>query len=122
MPHGHLDVRWDDGRHARPAQDLAERCHAGAAPVIAFAHQQGRVEAAPVLDMAEASAHPHNRARGAFVEIDGVTQPSPAPRFSRTAPEAGTAAAAPGQHTAGILADWGFTSAAIETLQAGKVI
>jgi alpha-methylacyl-CoA racemase len=77
---------------------------------------------APVLDMAEASAHPHNRARGAFVEIDGVTQPAPAPRFSRTGPAVGAAPAAPGQHTALILADWGFSPAAIESLQEGKVI
>jgi len=38
---------------------------------------------APVLSMAEAAAHPHNVARGTFVEIDGVTQPAPAPRFLR---------------------------------------
>src|SRR4030095_11904578 len=39
---------------------------------------------APVLSMAEAPVHPHNRARGTFVEVDGVPQPGPAPRFSRT--------------------------------------
>ncbi|WP_322050207.1 CaiB/BaiF CoA transferase family protein [Paraburkholderia bannensis] len=38
----------------------------------------------PVLDWEEAPAHPHHRARGAFVEVDGITQPAPAPRFSRT--------------------------------------
>ena len=42
---------------------------------------------APVLTMAEAAEHPHNIAREMFVEIDGVTQPAPAPRFSRTAGE-----------------------------------
>ncbi|MFN0118889.1 MAG: CaiB/BaiF CoA transferase family protein [Blastocatellia bacterium] len=42
---------------------------------------------APVLDLDEAPVHPHNVARGTFVTIDGVTQPAPAPRFSRTAPE-----------------------------------
>jgi alpha-methylacyl-CoA racemase len=36
---------------------------------------------APVLSMAEAAAHPHNVARGTFVELDGVVQPAPAPRF-----------------------------------------
>jgi len=41
---------------------------------------------APVLAPAEAASHPHNRARRTFVEIGGVTQPAPAPRFSRTAP------------------------------------
>jgi alpha-methylacyl-CoA racemase len=40
-----------------------------------------------VLGLAEAPEHPHNRARGTFIEIDGVVQPGPAPRFSRTTPE-----------------------------------
>jgi alpha-methylacyl-CoA racemase len=39
---------------------------------------------APVLDMDEAPRHPHNAARATFVDVDGVTQPAPAPRFSRT--------------------------------------
>ena len=39
---------------------------------------------APVLSLAEAPAHPHNVARGTFVEVDGIVQPAPAPRFSRT--------------------------------------
>jgi alpha-methylacyl-CoA racemase len=77
---------------------------------------------APVLDMAEAPAHPHNAARGTFIEIDGVTQPAPAPRFSRTQPTAGQAAAAPGQHSAAVLADWGWNSESIETLKNAGVI
>lgn len=39
---------------------------------------------APVLSMEEAPAHPHNQARGTFVTVDGVVQPAPAPRYSRT--------------------------------------
>jgi alpha-methylacyl-CoA racemase len=77
---------------------------------------------APVLDMAEAPLHPHNQARAAFVEIDGVIHPAPAPRFSRTAPEAGQAAAAPGQHSADILMDWGWSQEAIESLKNAGVI
>jgi alpha-methylacyl-CoA racemase len=77
---------------------------------------------APVLDMAEAPGHPHNAARATFVEIDGVTQPAPAPRFSRTQAEAGQAAAAPGQHSAAVLADWGFSQESIETLKGAGVI
>lgn len=77
---------------------------------------------APVLDMAEAPLHPHNRARSSFIEIDGVTQPAPAPRFSRTVPEAGAAAATPGQHSATVLADWGWSLEAIETLRSAGVI
>jgi alpha-methylacyl-CoA racemase len=42
---------------------------------------------APVLDFDEAPAHPHAVARGAFVDVDDVTQPAPAPRFSRTVPD-----------------------------------
>jgi alpha-methylacyl-CoA racemase len=75
-----------------------------------------------VLDMAEAPRHPHNAARGAFVDIDGVTQPAPAPRFSRTAPKVQSAPAAPGEHTEGVLADWGWTPDAIAALKAAQVI
>ncbi|NML61089.1 CoA transferase [Massilia sp. RP-1-19] len=72
---------------------------------------------APVLDMDEAPRHPHNRARRTFVEVDGVTQPAPAPRFSRTAPELDVPPAAPGQHGADILADWGWPQEAIAGLR-----
>jgi alpha-methylacyl-CoA racemase len=77
---------------------------------------------APVLDMAEAPAHPHNQARGTFIEVDGVTQPAPAPRFSRTAPQVAGAASKPGADSAAILADWGWSGDAIAALQAARVI
>ncbi|HZV64339.1 MAG TPA: CaiB/BaiF CoA-transferase family protein [Telluria sp.] len=77
---------------------------------------------APVLDMAEAPAHPHNAARATFVEVDGVTQPAPAPRFSRTAGAIARAPAAPGEHSAAILADWGWPAAAIERLRRDQLI
>jgi alpha-methylacyl-CoA racemase len=74
---------------------------------------------APVLDMAEAPAHPHNQARGTFVEVDGVTQPAPAPRFSRTA----VGKVEPVRDdSAGVLADWGWEPGAIEALRSAKVI
>lgn len=59
---------------------------------------------APVLSMGEAPKHPHNVARGTFVEIDGVTQPAPAPRFSET-PGAIQRTAAAGEE---VLRDWGI--------------
>jgi len=77
---------------------------------------------APVLDMAEAPRHPHNAARKTFVEIDGVTQPAPAPRFSHTVPGRPTAPSSPGQDNEAILRDWGFTAESIEALRAGEVI
>jgi alpha-methylacyl-CoA racemase len=77
---------------------------------------------APVLDMDEAPLHPHNAARGTFIEIDGVTQPAPAPRFSRTAAQVAGAPPAAGQHSAAILADWGWSQDAIAALKEQQVI
>ena len=65
---------------------------------------------APVLSMAEAPAHPHLRARDTFVEFDGIVQPAPAPRFSRTPPAIRRGAPSPGQHSDEALADWGFSA------------
>lgn len=77
---------------------------------------------APVLTLSEAADHPHIRARGTIVEYDGVLQPAPAPRFSRTAPELHRPAAKPGEHTDVVLRDWGFSDAEIVTLRdAGAV-
>ncbi|HYW92793.1 MAG TPA: CaiB/BaiF CoA-transferase family protein [Gammaproteobacteria bacterium] len=77
---------------------------------------------APVLDLDEAPRHPHNRARRAFVELDGVTQPAPAPRFSRTRPEIQGGPPKVGQHTREVLGDWGFDGSAIERLQRAGAI
>ncbi len=72
---------------------------------------------APVLSLSEAPEHPHNAARGTFVEVGGAVQPGPAPRFSRTPAEIARPAPNPGQHTAEVLADWGFDEAAVAALQ-----
>jgi alpha-methylacyl-CoA racemase len=63
---------------------------------------------APVLSLAEAPHGAHAKARRAFVDVGGVVQPGPAPRFSRTAPELGRPPAWPGEHTDETLRDWGF--------------
>ena len=60
---------------------------------------------APVLSLAEAPAHPHNTARGLFVEVDGQCQPAPAPRLSRTPARAPTLGALCGEHTQEVLAE-----------------
>ena len=72
---------------------------------------------APVLSMVEAPAHPHNVHRQTFVEVDGVTQPAPAPRFSRTPGEIQRPPAHPGQHTDEALADWGMPAERIAALR-----
>jgi alpha-methylacyl-CoA racemase len=61
---------------------------------------------APVLRMSEAAAHPHNVARGTFLERDGVVQPAPAPRFSATPGEVQRSPAHAGQHTDEVLGEW----------------
>ena len=58
---------------------------------------------APVLDMSEAPSHPHNVARKTFIEIEGVTQPAPAPRFNRTENEITSPPALAGEHSREIL-------------------
>ena len=72
---------------------------------------------APVLTFAEAVRHPHNDARGGHVEVEGVVQPAPAPRLSRT--PAGVRGPPPerGVHGGAALRDWGFTPAEIQALR-----
>ena len=77
---------------------------------------------APVLSIAEAPQHPHAKARGAYVDVDGVTQPAPAPRFSRTPPHAKSASPKRGAHTDGVLGDYGFAPAEITELRAAGVV
>ena len=77
---------------------------------------------APVLSMSEAPEHPHNKQRKTFVENDGVLQPAPAPRFSRTDPVIKRPPPIPGQDTENVLEDFGFTTQEIESLKASGTI
>jgi alpha-methylacyl-CoA racemase len=78
---------------------------------------------APVLSIAEAPSHPHNRARGAFFECDGVIQPGLAPRFSRTPGRVERGAPRRGEGGAAALADWGFSPEQIAQFrQSGAVM
>ena len=77
---------------------------------------------APVLSILEAPQHPHNKHRATFVEVDGVTQPAPAPRFSRTQAEISHAARPPGADTRDVLADIGFDESKIGALEAQGVV
>ena len=75
---------------------------------------------APVLSLSEAPTHPHNVARETFIEIDGVVQPAPAPRFSRTPSKVQSGPRQPDARTA--LASWGFSQSEIRALEnAGAV-
>ena len=77
---------------------------------------------APVLSMAEAPRHPHNKHRGTFVEEGGVVQPGPAPRFSRTPSKIQRPPARPGEHTEEALRDWGFSASDLDGLRKAAAI
>ena len=77
---------------------------------------------APVLTIAEAPHHPHNVARGSFVEVDGIVQPAAAPRFSRTPSGKPTPPQEPGEGTRGALAAWGIANEKIKALFAEGVL
>jgi alpha-methylacyl-CoA racemase len=72
---------------------------------------------APVLTMSEATNHPHMQHRSTIINRDGVDQPAPAPRFSRTVAEVQRSAPWPGQHTDEALTDWGFDRDAVAKLR-----
>ncbi len=78
--------------------------------------------ATPVLSLAEAPRHPHNAARQAFVELGGITQPAPAPRFSRTRPATPASPSLPGDHTRALLSELGLDTQAITELEDAGVV
>jgi alpha-methylacyl-CoA racemase len=77
---------------------------------------------APILALGEVAEHQHNSARGTFVIRNGVLQPAPAPRFSRTVPQMGTPPRQTGADTDSVLADFGFAPAEIGKLQDAGVV
>jgi alpha-methylacyl-CoA racemase len=111
-----LPDRWD--KQAWPA--LAERFAAAVRArtleewLEVFADRDACI--APVLRLSEAPAHPHHRARGAFATIDGVPQPVPALRFSRTPGALPPPGPVPGEGGLAVLERWGLEPSAIERL------
>jgi alpha-methylacyl-CoA racemase len=77
---------------------------------------------APVLTMAEAARHPHNVERRTYVEVAGVSQPAPAPRFDRTETAVPSPPAHPGQHTDDVLRSFGFTADDVAKLRASGAV
>ena len=77
---------------------------------------------APILSLSEAPSHPHNRSRDTFVENDGVVQPAPAPRFSRTPSQIQSAPSVPGSDTDAVLSDWGFSDSEIADLKGNGAV
>lgn len=77
---------------------------------------------APVLGLSEAPIHDHVAARETFVKVDGVVQPAPAPRFSRTPGAIQRPPSCPGEDTDQVLSDWGFTDSEVNDLRAAGAI
>jgi alpha-methylacyl-CoA racemase len=77
---------------------------------------------APVLELDEVREHPHNRERGLLVTLEGLTQPAPAPRLSRTPGRAVHAGAARGAHTREILRELGFDEKEMENFFTREVV
>ena len=77
---------------------------------------------APVLDFDQALEHPHHQARNTFINIDGIPQPAPAPRFSRTPGSAGRLPESVGQHTSEVLFEAGFSEAEVADFSAAGII
>ena len=77
---------------------------------------------APVLNLVDAANYPANVARQTYIEVDGMTQPAPAPRFSRTPSEVQHGGHDPGQDTDGVLADMGFAEQEIASLRESGAI
>jgi alpha-methylacyl-CoA racemase len=76
----------------------------------------------PVLSLGEAPEHPHNAARGTFIDVDGLRQPAPAPRFSAAPPEAPTPPRAAGEDADGVLAALGYDADRVAALRSAGIV
>jgi len=77
---------------------------------------------APVLSLSEAPQHPHNVERGTFLELNGVVQPAPAPRFSKTPGAVQRPPSHAGQHTDEVLTEWGLEADKVAKLREAGAI
>ncbi|NKI18728.1 CoA transferase [Spongiibacter sp. KMU-166] len=77
---------------------------------------------AGILTLKEAAQHPHNKARGTYVEVNGQMQPAPAPRFSRSQSDTPKPPSAEGADTKEVLGEWGFDDDAIASLEQAGVL
>jgi len=115
---GQYDTRlWPQMREAIAARFIAR-------PRDEWARKFERSDAcvAPVLSLREAPSHPHAAARGAFVEVAGVMQAAPAPRFSRSTAAAPRATRPAGSEGEAVLLEAGFSKSEVEALRAAGAL
>ena len=117
-----LPGQWDRDRwpelRARLATRFRDRTRAEWERIFAGADAC----VAPVLSLSEAAVHEHARTREAFVEVEGIRQPSPAPRFSRTPGRVRRGPPRPGDHTDEVLLEHGLTRAEVDALRRGGAV
>jgi len=117
LPPQHDQARWPEMKERVAAlvrtRTQAEWCAAMEGSDVCFA---------PVLTMAEAALHPHNVARSTYVEVAGISQPAPAPRFSRTPPAIQAPPGTAGSHTDEVLTELGFDVEDVAKLRASGAI
>ena len=77
---------------------------------------------APVLSLSEVADHPHNKARSTFIDVDGVLQPAPAPRFSRSTVSPTHGPRLAGEDSRSVLSQCGFDDDRVDQLIAAGVI
>ena len=77
---------------------------------------------APVLSLSEVHEHPHNKSRNTFVELAGLMQPAPAPRFNRTGAELTHGSREPGEDTRSVLAELGYSTDETDSLFKASVV
>lgn len=122
LPQAEFADRWNSSSWPRLRKRLADTFRTRTRSEWCDLFDGSDACVAPVLDLDEAPAHPHNVARQTFVNHAGVIQPAPAPRFSRTPPEIQRPPAQPGEHNTEILSDWGFTCDDIDRLKACRAV
>jgi alpha-methylacyl-CoA racemase len=117
MPDQHDRARWPQMRAL-----LAETFRSKPRDEWASLFETADACVAPVMGLTESVDHPHVRARGSLVTIDGVTQPAPAPRFDRTPGAIQRSPRNPGEDTTETLLDWGFDQTEVEQLLAAGTV
>jgi alpha-methylacyl-CoA racemase len=116
LPEGVLPSRSDAADWPRGKKVLADVFLTRTRDEWAATFEGSDACVSPVLTMAEAPSHPHAVARDAFVEVGGVVQPAPAPRFTKTPNSTPTAPPLRGADTWAVLLDWGFSPSEVAAL------
>ncbi len=122
LPQAEFEPQLDKSRWPVWKQRFAEVFKTRARDEWAALMEREEACAMPVFSFSEAPSHPHNRARRAFVDLAGVEQAAPTPRFSRTAPALDLPPPEPGEHTAEVLMEAGFSQEEIAELRAQGAI